>query len=314
MKRKVIQIADSTQLVSLPRKWALEHGIKKGYELDLQQEGNRIVISTESEGNEEKKIELNITELDKDSIIFLIRGLYIRGYDEIKLTFDKPMCRHHRTGTDMRFSSVIHNEGRRATGLEIIQERGNFVVLKRISESTMKEFDAILKRVFFLLIDTAKDLYTGVKDRDYGLVKTLEEKHDNITKFLYYNLRLLNTVSYINYRDTPFLFHIISSLDLVIDILRNAARDIADNNLKPSKDGAAILGEIYKSIQLYYDVYYNFSLKKCEKFSEMRDKVLNSIKDLRKKLTKEDIFIATATEHCLEVLRDLYSARISIEY
>ena len=30
MKRKVIQIANSTQLISLPRKWVLDHNIKKG--------------------------------------------------------------------------------------------------------------------------------------------------------------------------------------------------------------------------------------------------------------------------------------------
>lgn len=314
MKRRVIQIADSTQLVSLPRKWALQHAIKKGDELDITEEGNRLTISLQGEGEKEEKVELNITDLDKDSIIFLIRGLYIRGYDEIKLIFDKPTTKHHRVGKDVRFSWVVHNETTRSTGLEIIQEKPNFIVLKRIAESSMREFDSILRRVFLLMIDAAKDLYEGVKERDFELVKSLEEKHDNITKFVFYNLRLLNTVSYINYKDTPFLFHIISSLDVVIDILRNAARDIADNQIKPSKEGAAILGEIYKSIQLYYDLYYNFNFKKCEEFSHMRDKVFNSIKNFRKKLTKEDIFILTATEACLETLRDLYSARISIEY
>ena len=29
MKRKVIQIANSTQLISLPRKWTIKYGIKK---------------------------------------------------------------------------------------------------------------------------------------------------------------------------------------------------------------------------------------------------------------------------------------------
>ena len=47
MGRKVIQIADSTQLISLPRKWALQHGIKKGDELEVEEKGRKIVISTE---------------------------------------------------------------------------------------------------------------------------------------------------------------------------------------------------------------------------------------------------------------------------
>jgi len=42
MKRRVIQIADSTQLVSLSRKWAIQRGIKKGDELEVKEEGNRV--------------------------------------------------------------------------------------------------------------------------------------------------------------------------------------------------------------------------------------------------------------------------------
>jgi len=55
-------------------------------------------------------------------------------------------------------------------------------------------------------------------------------------------------------------------------------------------------------------------IKKCEQFSAMRDSILNNIKTKRKILTKEDIFISTATEQCLEVLRDMSSARVGIEY
>ena len=46
MKRKVIQIADSTQLISLPRKWALKYGIKKGDELDVEEQGSNVLVST----------------------------------------------------------------------------------------------------------------------------------------------------------------------------------------------------------------------------------------------------------------------------
>ncbi|MFH2028692.1 MAG: AbrB/MazE/SpoVT family DNA-binding domain-containing protein [Nanoarchaeota archaeon] len=314
MKRKVIQIADSTQLVSLPRKWAVRYGVKKGDELDVIEQGNRIIIGTEGKGEREDKIELNITELDKDSVIFLIRGLYVKGYDEITLTFDRPLTTHHRVDKKVRFTWVIHNEARRSTGLEIISEKTNTITLKRISQSSIKEFDGVLRRVFMLTIDAAKDLYLGCKEGDFDLVKSLEEKHDNITRFVFYNLRLLNTMSHMNYRDTPSLFHITSSLDIVVDILRNAARDIADNKIKPSKAGIEILGQIYKSMELYYNLYYDFSFKKCEQFSEMRDKILNEIKDLRSKLTKEDIYLSTATEHCLEILRYLFSARISLQY
>ena len=55
MKRKVIQIAESTQLVSLPRKWALKYGVKKGDEVDVLEEGNKIVVSTGVEDEKKSK-------------------------------------------------------------------------------------------------------------------------------------------------------------------------------------------------------------------------------------------------------------------
>ena len=84
MKRKVIQIANSTQLISLPRKWSQKYGVKKGDELEVEDDGSRIIISTEK-AQELGNIEVDISGADRDFLLFLIRSLYIKGYDEIKL-------------------------------------------------------------------------------------------------------------------------------------------------------------------------------------------------------------------------------------
>jgi phosphate uptake regulator len=314
MKRKVIQIADSTQLVSLPRKWSLKYDIKKGEELDVQEQGNQVIISREGQTHKPDAMEIDITGLDKDSLIFLIRGLYVRGYDEIKLNFNQPLIPHHRLNTEVKVFSVIHGEINRSTGLEIIQQKSNYCVLKNIADNSIKEFDNILRRTFLLIIDAAKDLYEGAKDNDLLLIETLEEKHDTITKLILYNLRLLNTVGHKEYKNTRLLFHMISSLDVIVDILRNSARDMIDQKSKPSESGVKILDEIQKAIQLYYELYYDFNIKKAEKFSSARDNIIHMIKDLSKDLTKKDIRLVVSMEHCLEVFRDLYSTRIGIEY
>jgi phosphate uptake regulator len=314
MKRKVIQIADSTQLISLPRKWSQKYDVKKGEELDVQEQGNKIIVSREGQTHKPAGVEIDITGLDKDSLIFLIRGLYVRGYDEIKLIFNEPLIPHHRIGKPVKVFSVIHGEINRSTGLEIIQQKSNYCVLKNIADSSIKEFDGILRRTFLLIMDAAKDLYEGAKNSDFVLIDTLQEKHDTITKLILYNLRLLNTVGHKEYKNTRLIFHMISSLDVIVDILRNSARDIVEQKTKPSESGIKILGEIVKAIQLYYDLYYEFNIKKAEKFSAARDNIINMIKDLSKDLSKKDIRLVVSMEHCLEVFRDLYSTRIGIEY
>lgn len=314
MKRKVIQIADSTQLISLPRKWALQHGIKKGEELDVGEEGNKLLITKEEESTEPQKIEVKVDGLDRDSLIFLLRGLYIRGYDQIRFVFDNPHIFYHRLNKKETISSVIHKEVTICQGLDIIQERGNFFVLKNISASSIKDFDTILRRIFLLLIDTTNDLCIAAKNRDYVLLESFQDKHDNITRLINYNLKTLNTIGYSEHKNTRLLFSILSSLDLVIDTLKNAARDIIETKMKPGSKTLNILRKIQESMKLYYDLFYNFSFDKANKFVKSRQDVINTIKKQINDLSKSDVRIVVMAEHALEVLRDLYSLRMSMEY
>lgn len=73
--RKVIQIANSTQLISLPRKWTQKYGVKKGDELEVVEDGSKVIISTEK-GQESGNIEVDITGADRDLLLFLIRSLW----------------------------------------------------------------------------------------------------------------------------------------------------------------------------------------------------------------------------------------------
>ena len=50
MRRKVIQIAESTQLISLPRKWALKYNIKKGEELEIEENTFQLGYTIMGEG------------------------------------------------------------------------------------------------------------------------------------------------------------------------------------------------------------------------------------------------------------------------
>ena len=67
-------------------------------------------------------------------------------------------------------------------------------------------------------------------------------------------------------------------------------------------------------MNLFYELFYHFSLKKAEEFSGSRDRILLLIKRTARKLTKEDLRVLIATEQCVEILRDMSSARMAMEY
>src|SRR3989338_1036346 len=308
IKRKVIQIANSTQLISLPRKWAQKYDIKKGDELEVEEQGNKISISTEKT-QDPGNIDVNITGLDRDSFMFLLRALYIRGYNEIKLTFNEPFAEHHRIGKKVSVISQIHAEANRLTGLEVIQQRENFCILKVLTESSIKDFDLIFRRLFLLLNDASNDFINGAIKGDKYLIESMEEKHNTITKFMANSLRLLNKVGHPEYNKTQIYYHIIESIDSINDVFKNSARDVIDSNIKISKPCESILRSVNNSLQDFSKLFYKFDFKMIEKISSDRYKILRDIKQLIKKLSKEEIKLVINMEQIVEIIYTLTVAR-----
>ena len=281
--------------------------------MEVEEDGSKIIVSTEKiqdSGN----IEVDITGLDRDSFMFLIRTLYIRGYDEIKLNFNNQVADHHRLGKKAKVMSEIHTEVNRLTGIEVIQQKENFCVLKVLSESSVKDFDLILRRIFLLLTDASADLVRGASKGDRYIVESLEEKHNTITKFMANALRLLSKGGYPDYKKTALLYHTIESLDSINDTLKESARDIVDSNITISKACDNVLQRINTSIQDYYSLFYKFDFKLIEKLSSDRYKILNDLKLLSKKLSNDEIRILLNQARIIDAIYTLKVSRMAMEY
>ena len=314
MKRKVIQIANSTQLVSLPRKWAIEHNVKKGDELELEIIGNRIEVSTERKNDTPSTIKLDITGLDRSSLMFYIRSAYRRGYDVIDVQFNKQLTPHYRLNKDVRVISIIHQEVNRLVGVEVVTQRENYCQIRDISKGSIQEFDAIMRRIFLLLIDASKDFEEAANNNDLVLAETIEEKHDSITKFVSYCLRLLNKEGYKKNEDTTFLFYMIAVLDRIIDYFKYAARDVIAYKKPLKKETKKGIDLICKSLQMYYDTYYKFEMKKVTHLYENRDDVIKYIKSLTKKVPTEEVLLLNNLSQVHELLVDLTAAKTSMSF
>ncbi|MBU3913379.1 MAG: AbrB/MazE/SpoVT family DNA-binding domain-containing protein, partial [Nanoarchaeota archaeon] len=87
MKRKAIQLAKQTIVVSLPSKWVKQQGIKKGDEIDVEERGSELVIGGRGK-KEEKKIEIDISNLNNRTTGWYLASLYKMGCDIIKIKYD----------------------------------------------------------------------------------------------------------------------------------------------------------------------------------------------------------------------------------
>jgi len=312
MRRKVIQIANSTQLVSLPRTWAKEHNIKKGDELELNIQKNKIIISTEKE-SEQETIDVNVTNLDRSSLMFLIRALYKKGYDEINLRFDNQLAKHYRINENVKVISSIHQEVNRLTGIEIVQQKENFCKLKTISKTDDKELDNMIRRTFILLLDAAKDVIDAAKNGNSVLLETIEEKHDTLTKFISYCIRTINKRKTED-KNTHFLYHIIATMDKIVDILKNCSRELEGFNKKVKKESLEVLNKTYSSFEKFYELFYKYNAETVKILSENKEQVMNSLISLSGKVPVQELLLLSNMNQTLELFRDLTESRIAMEF
>ena len=244
----------------------------------------------------------------------VIRGLYRRGCDTIKITFNKPLSIDYRTGETPSVISIIHEEVNRLTAVEIIQQKEDFCTIKEISETGTKEFDVLLRRMFILLTDASKDLVSGLKNHDGIMLQTIEDKHDSIAKFASYCLRLLNKQGYADSRKALVIYHIIASFDKIADVLKYTAWRALAYHKRLAKESLVVVDDIDKSLQMYYDFFYKFELKKVRDLSENREKIKRRIALLAKEIPQQDVLILDTLAHTLEILLHITEARLSLEY
>ncbi len=313
MKRKVVLHGYSTLIVSLPSKWVKRYGIKKGDELDIKEEQNRLIISTDS-SKKLDKTEIDITGLDRTMIMYTIRSLYRKGYDEIKVIFKNPMTTYYRIGREMKVISVIHQEVNRLIGVEVMQEHEDYCIIKDLQQTSTKDFDQILRRIFMLIQTAMDDLLKGISKGDNVLLDTVKEKHDTITKFVSYCLRMLNKRGYIEPKNTLYLYHIIATLDRITDNIKYLARDTLNFEVKFSAKGISILENIVKSLKIYTDIFYKVSTDKIIELSRLREKTSRMISNSINTLPAKELMLLKYMYHTLEMLLDLTEARMGLEY
>lgn len=312
--RKLIGFGKTSYVVSLPKKWVNKLNLKKGDIIGMEEVGKTVVLTPKVEKDqekEEKSIEYDITGVDRTSVLHAVRSAYKLGYDEIKLNFATPLAKYFRLKKEPKVISLVHEEVNRLVGVEVVQQKENFCVIKSLSEPSTKEFDNALRKVFLILNDVTADLIEAINKKDSVLLETVEEKHDSVTKFISYCLRLINKRNQGGPKDL-LLYHIISLLDKVMDIIKYSARDINKIGNKLKKDTIRILEQIGSTITGHYDLFYKFDFSKAFNLYETRDMVIREIIGLSKNHPRKELLILEKSAAILELMNDMIGSRIGM--
>jgi phosphate uptake regulator len=312
MIRKVIKQGHNTLTITLPCKWCEENSIKPGSEIHMGEFENSIILSSQLI-NKKSYISMDISKLDRCSILFTIRNLYRIGYDEIELTYSNNSTKYHRVMKELPILDVIKYEVSNLVGLEIIEQGGSRVLIKDISNTKGDDFHQILRRIFLLLDECGEDVISNLKNYNENEIMSIKEKHDIITKFVSYCLRCLNKSSITSCKRKELMYHILSSFDKIADVYKNTARDMVAFKLKTGKTAIGYANGIIESFKLYEKLFYKYDLATMSKINEIRDKIRKEMRDNLQTLNKKDILFITGIVQILELIADMVVTRMGLE-
>ena len=290
MKRKAIQLANQTLVVSLPAKWVKQQGIKKGDEIEVKERGNNLIIECDSTNN--KSLDkatvdtTNIRDLYGRTVSCMISGLNKAGFNEIKIKYDKHIAK-----------KIIEKLSREVfIGFPVVEQEEGMCVLRSISKDIEFEFNAALRRAFLVTISMGESIINAIKAKKLlilGELLTLEHTNNQLTQFCE---RILNMSGYKDYTKTCFMYVIAWNLEKVCDEYKYICEYFSkeeNNKTKIGKDIILLFEKVNKFIASYYELLYKFDINKLnEQFKEYKQ-IEKKALELSKSKNQKEIFIIT---------------------
>ncbi len=265
MKRRVIQIAESTQLISLPRKWCLANNIKKGDELNVEGEGTKLSVSCTPE-NQLERAEVDIHQYGVLAPR-MIYALYKKGVDEVRINFEKP-----------EDAQVVQTALRNETvGYEVVEQDSKGCLIKNVS-GHIEGFDNMLRRTFLLLITMAEECNKALLNKDLAALKNLIVLEESNNRFTTLCRRYLNKNGAPNNLKVGPLYRILEELENLADEFKYLFTALANekSDLKVNKSVLEMYGTIVQMIRDYYETFYKFDAKKISNIGELRKELVTN--------------------------------------
>ncbi|MBI2142729.1 phosphate uptake regulator PhoU [Candidatus Woesearchaeota archaeon] len=263
--RKIIQLGEDTLVVSLPSAWTRQHKLKKGDELEAEEQGPRLVLYPNSEAVPGKvSVDVSGTEPVTKRIL---GALYKAGYDEIEITFGSP-----------KELETIRNTIRDSfVGFEVVSKTKQAVAAKNVSQPKYEEFDTLIRRVFLLLVEFGEECYKAVASGDYAKILAVASLDEDINRHVNFCRRTLNTLGHKVVGRVAPNYHLVEQLERVGDCYKRLCVVTAESEPASKRWLNDLLADTNFFVRKFYELYYKFSLAGVAEFWREKDKLEKSV-------------------------------------
>lgn len=289
MKRKLVKQGNGALTLTLPYQWLIKNDLQKGDYIDLIESGKDLIISSNIK-RINKEYEMCVSK-DKPFFKRYLRTCYILGYDSIMITSEGVLP---ITLIKEALSTLI--------GYEIIEQTTKRCVVSVVASPYDNNFDAVLKRLFFMIDSMMSDVLISLKSKKNNDLKEIASMESAINTFVDFCLRILNKTGYVDFHKTPYIYQILVGLEQMGDSLRDFALSVT--NVRD--DIITLFEELYNYYTSVRTLFYKYDMKKIKKIKDQR---IMLYEQARKKVSlypKEilELYVLLTILHQLEIALD----------
>jgi phosphate uptake regulator len=259
--RKVQQVGYSTLVVSLPRDWVKEVGLKQGDVVSIMREEDGTLRLFPGVNKESKGPIKAIVEADKITeeglLTRIITGMYIIGHDSIHIT--------SRRGLNKMHLEEIRKTVQRLTGISIVEQTLTYTTLQNFVDPTKFPVNGLLRRLYIITSSMLDAANRSLKEKRKDLaneVLNMENEVDRIYWLVVRQLLLAVKDRMIGKKlgiDSPL--HIVGSRTVAkfLEEIGDCAEEIALEILRLIEMGydpnEEVLSGVYGFFELVEDIY-----------------------------------------------------------
>jgi phosphate uptake regulator len=303
MMRKIIQSGPATLSVSLPMAWVKKFKIKKGQEVDIEEQADSLKIKTTTASGEESS-RLNITKLAPISTK-LIAMLYREGYKKIKAIYTPNKVVLHR-GKEMKELDMVKNTFDHLVGMQLWEvgkeNNENYATVIESTKINPKEFENVFNKLYFYLMHQSEQIHEALsKNKDIFDEAFLSERLINQTQdFL---IKILASFGHEDHKKTLSYYDLILKLESIGDRYFDIAKNYHKNKEIIDAETVRYLKKADDIIQRSASLSRKFDFEKIILLSQEIYEVTEEYKD---KLRKNKIKNSLVSHNIYSIFLELY--------
>lgn len=299
--RKIQFTGKSSYVVSLPKQWVSDLGLKQGDQVIVSRQGSSGLNifppsdHVKSQHVEEATFEIDLDD-DEESIVRKLISLYFLGFKTINV-----VPKSGRIKPSQR--TIIKDSVKRMLmGTEIISDSSNEITIQVLVNLLELSVDGAFKRMLHIAKSMLNDALLAIKEKNFDLAKEIINADDEVDRFGFYIIRqlkiaiqnehMLKEMGFANARNCLGYRLVVKNIERTGDHAVFIAKDLMEFKKPIKKEVIVKIQEMTKFAILLMDEAclalfkedYNQAeqtIKKAMEISKYEKKVLDSARSVK---------------------------------